>query len=157
MKDRAPISPYRLDWPSALGTFLINFGTLHYLVIVFLKDNLAPTEFAAFKDRHFQDQVKRIERFLREAGFSTEMQEEFTQLHTRLDPLRNLRNHIAHGYMLYRSGLDGEASAVSICLPKDLDLEYSPETIHITFAELLASLDALTKSIERLKRFVGFK
>src|SRR5260370_40183597 len=94
MKDSSPILPYRLDWPSALGTFLMNFGTLHYLVVVFLKDNLAPQEFAGFKDRHFQDQVKRVEKVLHDTGFPAEKQEEFTQLRTRLDPLRNLRNHI---------------------------------------------------------------
>ena len=45
-----PIMPERLDWSSAIGLFLINFGTLDYFVFVFLKDHLPPEEFARVKD-----------------------------------------------------------------------------------------------------------
>jgi len=45
-----PILPDRLDWPSAIGNFLLNFGTLKYLVFVFLKDHLQPEEFDRVKE-----------------------------------------------------------------------------------------------------------
>ncbi|MDX2079951.1 MAG: hypothetical protein SFU53_04145 [Terrimicrobiaceae bacterium] len=39
------ILPARWDWPSAIGNFILNFGSLDYLVFVFLKDHLPAAEF----------------------------------------------------------------------------------------------------------------
>jgi len=50
-----PILPERLDWSSAIGLFLINFGTLEYLVFVFLKDHLPPEHFEKVRKLHFKD------------------------------------------------------------------------------------------------------
>jgi hypothetical protein len=42
-------------------------------------------------------------------------------------------------------------------LPKHLDLEYSPETRHLTFPELRARLNDLTEFCEEFKRLGGWK
>ena len=61
--------PARLDWPSAIGLFLLNFGTLDYLVFVFLKDNLSSEEFAIVKEWHFKDRVTRMGEQLKAANY----------------------------------------------------------------------------------------
>ena len=48
-----PIISDSLDWSSAIGQFLIKYGTLDYFVFVFLKDHLATEEFANVKEWHF--------------------------------------------------------------------------------------------------------
>src|SRR5205085_9794035 len=94
-----PIVPARLDWPSTIGNFLLNFGTLDFLVFCFLKDHLSVEEFAKVKGWHFKDRLDRITQHMQEAKNPVEQQQEFAQLVTRLMPLRELRNHIAHGHL----------------------------------------------------------
>src|SRR5688572_599660 len=96
----APIFPARLDWPSTIGHFLLNFGVIDYLIIVYLKDNLEAVEFAKVKERPFNDRVSRISKHLRDNNVSPEHQQEFERMRQRLDPVRALRNHIAHGYLV---------------------------------------------------------
>jgi hypothetical protein len=94
------ILPARLDWPSAIGNFLLNFGALEYFVFVFLKDGLTPEEFSKVKEWHFKDRLNRIARLLAERRYPAVTQKEFTQLVERIEQLRELRNHIAHGHAL---------------------------------------------------------
>jgi hypothetical protein len=146
-----------LDWPSAIGTFLIQFGVLDYLLVVYLKDNLELTEFVRLRERHFKDRLSRVAQHLRDSGCPTGRQEEFEHLLTRLDPIRELRNHIAHGHILLRGNVETEMPEISLSLPKDMDQEYSPESRHLTFDELRASLNELTEVIEAFKGIVGFR
>src|SRR5436190_7730359 len=97
-----PIVPARLDWPSAIGNFLLNFGTLDYFVFCFLKDQLPVEEFGKVKEWHFKDRVERIGQALRESGAPEGEQRQFTQLAGRLESIRELRNHLAHGHLLMR-------------------------------------------------------
>ena len=60
-----PIQPVRLDWPSAIGNFLLNCGMMEYLLNVFLKDHLSPDVFTRVKEWHFNDRVERIAQFLK--------------------------------------------------------------------------------------------
>ena len=64
-----PILPDRLDWPSAIGNFLLNFGTLEYLVFVLLKDHLQPEEFDRVKEYHLKDRLNRIQQQLKQKGY----------------------------------------------------------------------------------------
>jgi hypothetical protein len=57
-----PILPNRLDWPSTIGNFPLNFGTLEYLVFVFLKDHLPPEEFDRVKEHHLKDGLPEVVR-----------------------------------------------------------------------------------------------
>ena len=47
--------------------------------------------------------------------------QEFEGLRQRLDPVRDLRNHIAHGYLVFHLNGGTEAPEISISLPKDID------------------------------------
>lgn len=78
--NQVPILPNRLDWPSAIGNFLLNFGTLEYLVFGFLKDHLRPEEFDRVKERHLKDRLNRIEQQLRDEGYPPHEQKAFAVL-----------------------------------------------------------------------------
>jgi hypothetical protein len=152
----APIQSARLDWPSAIGQFLLSFGTLDYLIVVYLKSNLEPSEFAKVKEWGFKDRMSRMGQHLGDSG-TADRRDQFARIVARLDPTRELRNQIAHGHMLCKMNEESAAKAISLSLPKDLDQEYSPEARHVTFDELRASLGELTELIEELKALAGFR
>ena len=152
-----PILPARLDWPSAIGNFLLNFGTLDYFVFCFLKDHLSVDEFDKVKEWHFKDRIDRVGQHMQEAKFPAEQQREFAELVTRLEPIRELRNHIAHGHMLWRLDEKTKQPTVTVFKAKDLDTGSMPDAKHVEFAELLAALKTLTGLIEDFQRLAGFQ
>jgi len=145
------------EWRRIIGTFILNFGHLEYLVAVFLKDNLEPAECAKFMERPFKDRVARITKYVDEGDYSQEKREEFALLIKRLDPIRNLRNHIAHGYMCWNMAEQDGTPWVSIVIPKNADQENSPETHRLRFDELRANLTDLDAVIAGVARLAGFK
>jgi len=155
-KKSAPILPARLDWPSAIGNFLINFGTLDHLILVILKDNLESAEFENLRKKPLNDRVVKVAQYLNDKDRPTDSQE-FDRLRKRLDPVRELRNHIAHGHFLIRQNEETKTWEMSISLPRDLDQEYLSETRHVSFDELRTSLNELTDLIEAFTRLAGFK
>lgn len=153
----ASIEPSRPDWPCTIGNFLINFGTLEWLVNVYLKDHLDSDEYSRVKEWHLKDRLSRIAQYLKDVDCLAKTREEFESVLVQLDPIRNLRNHIAHGHMTIMVNLETQIPEILISRPKDLDQEYSPEARHVTFGEMRQSLADLTKLIERFKAIVGFK
>ena len=152
-----PIVPARLDWPSTIGSFLLNFGTLDYFAFCFLKDHLPPDEFAKLKEWHFKDRLERIIQYMQEAKFPAEQQKDFTQLVARLKPIRELRNHIAHGHMYVRIDEETRRPTVTLFRAKDLDTGSMPDAKHVEFPELVAALQTLNKMIEAFQWLAGFK
>jgi hypothetical protein len=152
-----PILPERLDWSSAIGNFLINFGTLDYLVFCFLKDHLLSEEFGKIKEWHFKDRLNRMGQHLQEAQSPADQQNEFAQLVTRLEPIRELRNHLAHGHMYVRFDEQTQKPTVTVFKAKDLDTGFLPDAKHVEFAELLTASKELTELIERFQHLAGFK
>lgn len=152
----APLLPARLDWPSAIGNFILNFGHLEYLSFVCLRNILTSSEFEDCKALTFKDRVSKIKKHLRESGSAKENQEQLDLLVKRLEPLRKFRNRIAHGYLLFRFDDQTQPLSISISQPKDLDSTYSPDTRHIEFEELRANLSELTELIEAFKKVAGF-
>jgi len=149
--------PGRLDWPCTIGNFLINFGVLEYLVNVYLKDHIDSVEYTRIKEWHFKDRLSRIGQHLEDGDCPTQAREEFRNFLAQLGPIRDLRNHIAHGYMIIRLNPETQTPEILISRPKDLDQEYSTGAKHVTFNELRASLTELTRLIEKFKAIVGFK
>jgi hypothetical protein len=144
------------DWRRTIGTFILNFGHLEYLVTVFLKDNLEHAEYTRFAERLLKDRVARIAKYINEGDYSQAKREEFALLVKRLDPVRTLRNHIAHGYMCWNMADPGGTPWVSIVLPKNVDQEHLSETRHLKFDDLRASVADLDKVIAAVDRLVGF-
>jgi len=145
----------RLDWASAIGLFIINFGQLDLDVQNFLETNLSPEEFARFKDRHFRDRVERIREHVHQPGFPVEKRDEFEKLVLRLEPIREIRNHIAHGLMHMALAEDLKTWTLTLSLPRDMDGSNSPEARHLTFAELLKVSTDLTNLTDDFKKWDG--
>src|SRR2546427_12974115 len=97
-----PILPARLDWPSAIGNFLLNFGVLDWYIFAFLESQMPAEQFAKIKSEHFQDRITRVKTLVNDRDYPHEQKSAFTKFFPRLDPIRELRNHIAHGHMLVR-------------------------------------------------------
>lgn len=147
-----PIVPARLDWPSAIGSFLLSFGSLEYFVFAFLKDHLPETEFAKVKDRHLKDRLDRIAEYLREAQRPQNEQDRFAALVARVTPLRAIRNQIAHG-QLHVIGLETGKPRQVLLLARAVDRCDSPEARELEFAELegaLTKIAALNREFEQL-------
>jgi hypothetical protein len=99
-----PITPSRIDWPSAIGSFLLSFGMLEHFVFVFLKDRLSEAEFDKVKERHLKDRLARIGQYLKEANCSATEQAAFVALATRVEPMRGASQlHQPRAHVLPRS------------------------------------------------------
>lgn len=149
--------PDRPDWPSAVGLFLLNFGTLEYFVFVFLEVHLAPDEFEKVRNSHLKDRLDRIKQCLAETAWSPQQRTGFDQLVERLRPIRELRNHIAHGHFFTKP--DGLTGAFQITL---LPSKYAGDATHpdaklLTLQELTTALQTLTTLIEEFKILAGFQ
>ena len=145
----------KLDWASAIGLFIINYGVLDWHLLVFLESRIPPGDFASIKGKHFQDRVARIKLVVDSDSYPEEQKAAFGKFFDRVDPIRTLRNHIAHGHMVFRAAADGKSPALTLSLPKDLDSNYAPETRHLGFQELTNALGELTALIEELKKLTG--
>jgi len=145
----------RLDWASAIGLFMINYGVLDWHVLVFLESRIPSIEFARIKGKHFQNRLDRAKSVIESDQYSVEQKAAFGKFLERVDPIRTLRNHIAHGHLLVRVSNDGKTPVATLSLPKDLDVNYAPETRHLEFAELASAVDELTALIEEFQRLAG--
>ncbi|HWV98764.1 MAG TPA: hypothetical protein VNZ64_03625 [Candidatus Acidoferrum sp.] len=151
----APILPAQLDWPSAVGSFILNFGTLDHLLFVFLQDHLPPDEFATGKQWHFKDRLSRIAQYLKEAGYPAAKQTAYATLLTFIEPIRALRNHIAHGHLYLRIDPKTQTPALTLFQAKDLDKSLTPDSNHVAFDELLTASETLTRLNEQLQQLCG--
>ncbi len=78
--NHAPGIPARLDWPSMVGNFVLNFGTLDLHLQDFLESHLAPAEFNTLCKRHFQDRVDRMQKCFDQTPPSPEKKREIKKL-----------------------------------------------------------------------------
>ncbi len=147
-----PILPTHMDWPSLIGNFMLNFGTLDHLVFAFLKDRIPPEEFEQVKKWHFKDRLSRIAKYLKDADCPQDDQEAFTEWLMCLEPVREVRNHLAHGHMYMRTDVKNQRPVVTVLKAKDLDTGLLPNSKHIQFSELLSALTSLTSLIEGFLR-----
>jgi hypothetical protein len=147
--------PDRLNWSSAIGLFIINFGMLDFEVFEFLESRLQPDLFTKIKKEYFQDRITCIKTLVSGGQFSPENKQAFAKFFIRLEPLRELRNHIAHAHMLSLVVNEGDASTQSLSLPRDLDAPYSPDSRHVDLKELIGALTELTSLIEEFTRLSG--
>lgn len=134
-----PILPARLDWPSAIGSYLLNFGSLEYFVFAFLKDHLPEVEFEKVNGWHLVDRLKRIAQFLADKRYPQSTQDHFAALVARLTPLREIRNQIAHG-QLHVIGLEEGKPRVVMMESKHVDRCDSTEVRELEFAKLERAL-----------------
>jgi len=146
--------PDRVSVASTIGLFILNFGTLDLLVQDYLENNLPSREFVRFKDRHFQERIERIRSHIQQPEFDPKKRAEFERLLSRIESIRQLRNHIAHGLLRASMNEDKEWS-LTISLPRDVDGSNKPEARHVSFVELLNASKDLTNLIEDFKSWSG--
>jgi hypothetical protein len=145
----------KLDWASAIGLFIINYGVLDWHFLVFLESRIPRLEFTSIKEKHFQDRVARMKSLVESHQYSDDRRAAFGVFFGRVDSIRILRNHIAHGHMLLCFEEAGRPDTLTLTLPKDLDKGYAATTRHLEFQELRAALDELTALIETFKDLTG--
>ena len=149
-----PIMCGCLSWSSTIGNFITNFGMLDLQVQDFLETLISPEEFLKMKDRPFYDRVERIKQCLGETDCGVMTKAKFEQFFARLDPLRETRNHIAHGVLRIGLAAGQETYVHTLSLPKELD---GPEPRHLAFSELQAELKSLNELIEEFQRLAGLQ
>jgi hypothetical protein len=149
-----PPLPTFEQWSSAIGRYILNFGMLDLLLQDFLQSILPPEEFSRLRDGHFQDRVKRLKDHLTKVD-QPPKKKALAQFFERLEPARQLRNHIAHG--LLRIGLAGDKKTWThtLSLPKDLDGAGARQARHLTYQGLLKAGTELTQLIEDFKSLSG--
>lgn len=150
-----PVTPDRLDWPSMIGNFLLNFGMLDLLVQDFLEDNLNPTEFRKWRDRGFQDRVDRLKKLLEQSASISAQRPAICRFFAQVDRVREFRNHIAHGVLRLALAEDQKGWIMTVTLPRDLSGSESPDPMHVTFDQLLDASKSLTESVEDFQRLFG--
>ena len=147
--------PDHLGWASTIGLFIINFGALDLHVQDYLENNLPPEEFSQIKGRPFYERVERIKAHVRQAGNEPEKRQARDEFFIRLEPVRELRNHIAHGRLHMTLSEDKQTRLITLSLPRDLAGTNSPEARHFKFDELLKTSTSLTDLSEDFMRLFG--
>lgn len=147
------VLPAPRNWPSAIGNFLLNFGSLDYAVFVFLKDHLPSEEFERVREQHFKDRALRIRKILEGEEYGPEQRSAFDDLLQRIEPMRMLRNDLAHGHLL--ATVEPKTAVVSITVfnPKDVDV---PIPKSIPFDDVVSASNLLRSLIDILHGIVGF-
>jgi hypothetical protein len=155
----SPVSilPARLDWPSAIGSLLLNFGTLEYFVSIYLNDHLNEHEYSKVKEWHLKDRLTRIARQMEKENRPAADRSAFAQLIKRIEPMRELRNHIAHGQMHFGFDAATKKPMVTLLKVQDVDNASLPETNRLEFAELENALTTMSQLIQEFERLAGFK
>ena len=147
--------PGRLDWFSAVGNFILNYGVLDWHVLIFLESRLSPDQFSKIKNEHFQARIARVKDLVNAGDCSARQKQDFARFFQRLDPVCELRNHIAHGHLLVRVTKDGKTPVLTLSLPKNLDSNYAPDTRHLEFSVLTSALTELAALIEEFQKLSG--
>jgi hypothetical protein len=140
------------SWSSAIGNFIANFGMLDLLVQDFLENTLPPNEFLKIKEWPFYDRVELIKKHVGQSNYPVEKKTGFEQLFRRLDPLRETRNHIAHGILRIGLAPDQKTPVQTLSLPRDLDGSNSPDARHLSFEDLNRESRCLTELIEEFQK-----
>lgn len=154
IKDAA-IFPGKIDWFSAVGNLILNFGTLEFLLFSFLEKHLDAGEFEGSKKLHFKDRLSIVANCLEKEGLPTADRKQWDRCVNELESLRQLRNHVAHGHLTVNL-LAGVEPRVTISLPRDLDSPLDGDFRQLGFDELRDGLDQLSKATELFQRLSRF-
>jgi hypothetical protein len=80
---------------------------------------------------------------------------EFGRFFHRLGPLRETRNHIAHGILRIGLAPDQKSYILTLSLPKAVDDSNTTEARHLEFAELQSELKTLNELIEEFRQLTA--
>jgi len=141
-----PIIDGSLNWSSAIGLFMLNFGHLEFQVLVYLEKHLSAAEFEKMRARPFKERVDRAAELF---GRTAAKREEFAAFVGSLTPVRELRNRLAHGYLEFLLLPGSKVPIIGITRTADFNGEFAAETRHLTFDQLTGQLSALANVTRR--------
>ena len=135
-----------------VGQLLLNFGQLDYLVFCVLQRVLPEKDYQDTKRCHLTDRVNQMIERLTAADASRKPHLE--QWHAAFLPVRDLRNHLAHGYLQLVLNHDPKLISLRIRQARDWDGE---EVTEVGFDELQQCFEKLSALIEQLQPLAGFQ
>lgn len=144
----APFPAYG-DWSFSIGHFLLQFGILEFKACAYLKDHLPSHAATDFKKSHFTDRLKAIEQHFVTAH--SEKIISFQEWRQRVKPIQALRNHIAHGYMLFTD----KTPNPSLCISQVNNLD-DDSAKRLTLPELDEAIGSLTTLFDEFARLTGW-
>ena len=147
--------PARLDWASAIGNFILNYGALDWHLTVFLEARLPEDEFDAVKDLYFQDRVRRIQKLVENDRAMSVKRTEFGKFFERLEAMRLLRNQIAHGQLTLKLTKELQVEGIVLTQPKDLDSQERTQSRALNFNEMVAAMTELADLLQEFQRLSG--
>lgn len=138
-----------------VGHFLLNFGTLEYLVLILLEKNLSEKEYERISRFHFKDKVVRALDIIGTADPVRLSEEEALKLNEDIETVRVLRNHLAHGHLM--TDLVSESGPrIGVVLARDAVQTSEAEVRTLDISELQQGLDILGRVTNQFRDLCGY-
>ena len=138
----APTTPDRFDWPSTIGNFILNFGALELAVLETLKRALPEARWGRLAKLSFHERVHCLRRLIEDSRFDAH-RADFLRFFERLEPMRDLRNHLAHAVMTNTVSEDLNTCTQALKLPHQVSGLSNEECRGVCFEELFQQLQPL--------------
>ncbi|SKA97835.1 hypothetical protein SAMN02745166_02626 [Prosthecobacter debontii] len=151
------VLPIHINWPSAIGNYLLNFSMLDLSVLNFVKRRSPAEETAKLERMHFQDRVKRMRQMVEQAPDLQPQHAQFQILFEQIESLRDLRNLLAHGVLSVDFNISEREKEVRLCLrlPRDIGKPESDVGPGLSFEDLLSQLQPLADLNGELQQLEG--
>ena len=148
-----PIVSQDLNWSSAIGLFLLNFGALEITLLEILKGRVKEEGWNALKKESFHDRVLR----LRKLGSDGPYEAIDDGLLKRLAAVKDDRNHLAHSTLVNSFSEDLKSCTQKLVLINDYafaeDGEDGDEEVSVEDDEV--SMEKLLQQNQDLADLVG--
>ncbi len=130
-----PVLPQRLDWPSVMGLFMLNFGHLELALSDILKLRSRPESKNAVIKKSFHEKIRCLQQLAGQHPAMVAKRDQWEALIVRMDAIRDLRNHLSHSTLLHSVAEDFKTLIQVLCLTQDVSANVS-NTLRLTFEEL---------------------
>ncbi len=135
MTTLSPVLPQRLDWSSMIGLFILNFGQLELALSDIIKLRAKPESRKGVLKKSFHDKIQCLKDLAEQHPLMVKKQKEWEALVARMDAIRDLRNHLAHGTLVHTVAEDLKSVSQRFCLIQDVCAEVQ-DADRVTFEEL---------------------
>ncbi len=129
------VLPQRLDWPSVIGLFILNFGNLELALVNILKLRSKPESKKAVIKKSFHEKIRCLEHLAESHSSMAEKRAQWKDLIVRMDAIRDLRNHLSHSTLVHSVSEDLKSLKQVLCLTQDVSAD-AADALRVTFEEL---------------------
>lgn len=144
-----PVLPQRLDWPSMIGLFILNFGVLELALSHILKLRSKPESKNAAAKKSFHEKIRCLQALVDWHPEMVQKRERWQQLVLKMDAIRDLRNHLSHGMLVHTVAEDLKGMSQVLCLTQEVSAD-KPDVLKVTFQELVHQNQVLSGVIDEL-------